>query len=104
MAGAQAAGEVDVVVYGHDIDQIRSEDVLEEGKRFDKSAGASSIAVLSTTHLNDPSSRMHMPNEWQRHGSKGANLEKLDSIVFNHEIEGAQARPSASFCTMISIV
>jgi len=87
---AQAAGEVDEVVYGHDIDQIRNEDVVQEGRRFDKSAGASSIAVLSTTHLNDPSSRMHMPTEWQRHGSKGANLEKLDSIVFNHEIEGAQ--------------
>ncbi|KAL1523798.1 hypothetical protein AB1Y20_018721 [Prymnesium parvum] len=82
------SGIVDEVVFGHDVDRSTS---LELGTQLRaaagpeqlRAAGASSAAVLSSQHLNDPRARMHYDTEFYRHERTG-NEETLDREIFNH--------------------
>eukprot|EP00966_Prymnesium_polylepis_P316284 7308445-Prymnesium_polylepis.1 len=91
-------GTVDEVVFGHDID--RSTSLVQEtqlkaaaGPQNIRAAGASSMAVLSAQHLNDPRARMHYPPECYKHSATG-NEETVDQVVFAHAMD-TRVNPNA---------
>jgi len=98
MGRREACGTVDEVVFGHDIDQSRS---LESGTQYTsaagpqkiRAAGASSTAVLSAQHLNDPRARMHYAPEMYKHNATG-NEETVDQVVFAHAMD-TRTNPNA---------
>jgi len=92
------AGTVDEVVFGHDIDLSRTlqpdtQLAAAAGPQKIRAAGASSSAVLSSQHLNDPRARMHYPADMYYHASTG-NEEQVDRVVFDHAMD-MRANPYA---------
>jgi len=89
---------VDEVVFGHDIDKstsLMAESQLKAaaGPQNIRAAGASSSAVLSAQHLNDPRARMHYAPECYKHFATG-NEETVDQVVFAHAMD-TRVNPNA---------
>merc|ERR1719183_90696 len=88
VARADNAGTVDDVVFHHDIDCTDQMASAASQHLYENAAGASSAAILTNLHLNDPSSRMHYPLEFTKPGQHSTgNEESVDEVVFNHDMD-----------------
>merc|ERR550514_1809701 len=82
------AGTVDDVVFHHDVDCTDQMASAASQHLYENAAGASSAAILTNLHLNDPSSRMHYPLEFTKPGQHSTgNEESVDEVVFNHDMD-----------------
>merc|ERR1719473_1401313 len=88
VARADNAGTVDDVVFHHDVDCTDQMASAASQHLYENAAGASSAAILTNLHLNDPSSRMHYPLEFTKPGQHSTgNEESVDEVVFNHDMD-----------------
>merc|ERR1719473_846993 len=88
VARADNAGTVDDVVFHHDVDCTDQMASAASQHLYQNAAGASSAAILTNLHLNDPGSRMHYPLEFTKPGQHSTgNEESVDEVVFNHDMD-----------------
>ena len=88
VARADNAGTVDDVVFHHDVDYTDKMSSAASQHLYQNAAGASSAAILTNLHLNDPGSRMHYPIEFTKPGQHSTgNEESVDEVVFNHDMD-----------------
>jgi len=88
VARADNAGTVDDVVFHHDVDCTDQMSSAASQHLYQNAAGASSAAILTNLHLNDPGSRMHYPLEFTKPGQHSTgNEESVDEVVFNHDMD-----------------
>merc|ERR1719454_1016175 len=88
VARADNAGTVDDVVFHHDVDCTDQMGSAASQHLYQNAAGASSAAILTNLHLNDPGSRMHYPLEFTKPGQHSTgNEESIDEVVFNHDMD-----------------